>query len=474
MPIRLGLDFGTATTCLAILRDLADPEPEVIPLQPGELFSDSVVWFDDPLTATPLAKSRGQFGRAPLALFAAARLEFAKYWADRVRAQSDGLEWYYWKKANREKAMLLTFFKPELEDEQEPQFVLMPAGISYGYDPMAQSEDLCVYYSEREVANPAPETADLVAATAALIRHAVEVAALRHSERVELLAIGIPSHNDTSGQQAKQACERRRQAFAAAQIPRSLVTANFRIEFIGEAQAAGFGLQNISDATKTYAIVIDMGAGTTDLALIPYIRNRNGRMEAGTSIAADSLRFAGRNLNEALADVLKLEPAMRAAFAVMDARSWQLLIEEDVERIKRALTAEPQRFGVDLTRYAAHPEGCLEDEKKRRILSKSVYYDLSLRDGPIRTAVRLRCAPWRHRLTAFLNWARTIADDERAPIAAIELVGGAFKFRPLLFEVQTAARESGLGSVPIRFRDSGQEAQTVVARGLARWAAIQP
>jgi hypothetical protein len=50
----------------------------------------------------------------------------------------------------------------------------------------------------RAVANPAPETADLVAATAALVRRAVEAAARRYGERVERLVIG-PQFNPEVG-----------------------------------------------------------------------------------------------------------------------------------------------------------------------------------------------------------------------------------------------------------------------------------
>ena len=478
MPLRLGLDFGTATTCVATVPDLASFRPEVIPLEGGAPFQNSSVFLDAPNGARPIVSSDSQHGRCPLALFGPAEQRFAAYWKERVQAQADGVAWSSWQHVlGRERAMLLTYFKPELADHPVRRPVLVPQ-VRYGiYDALGQWDDVQIDLIEREVATPEPDTHDLVAATAAIIRVAVERSVTQHRARVSLLVIGMPSFGAGSdAAEAGRARDRRTEAVARSGVAHDFGTSDFRLEFLGEAQAAAVALDVVADADEAYAVVIDVGAGTTDLALLPFRRSGHGRRIAGEPVLTQSDRFAGRDLNLAVALALKVNKHFRDATDLLDGldrRAWQLIMDQEVERIKRAIGHEEVRHTMRLAGLAAHVEGCEEYERRNRVLRRVPDWWLGQRSPALRAAVERSCRDWRNRVADFLERSAQLVHADGGTLVAVELVGGAFRFEPLRHVLDGAVRTAGLTHVPVRYRDDGGAAQTAVARGLARWAAMQ-
>jgi molecular chaperone DnaK (HSP70) len=472
VTLRLAVDFGTATTCVATIRNLSTLEPELVPIENNDLLSDSVVWSARPEGRTPLVGSKNKYGRVPLQLFEPAKKTFEDYWRERVKAQSDGVAWYNWRKADREQSTLLRYFKPELADEPGPAFTRLPGAIAYRYNPITESSDVTIEDTQTEVSNPDPDTDDLVAATAALLRRSVDCAVTMYREKVQRLVIGVPSFGTFADGEGKRSCDRRREAVKLARIADDFGTPDFELSFVGEAEAAGFGLDLPAGSKEVYAIVVDMGAGTTDLGLIPFNRE-SGRWMAGPPILQSTIRFAGRDINIALANGLCSRRELSLAREAMDDRSWRYLVEDGVEGLKRDLTNEEQQFKISLPKYAAKVESIATEDSKVRALRKTVFYDLSLQSGIIRSAVHEACRPWRDEIASFLLEGIGMLEKSRTGIGSIEMMGGAFRFEPLRHALKAAVTVASLGHVPLRFRDAGGEAQTVVARGLARWVALQ-
>lgn len=479
MPLRLGLDFGTATTCLAIVTDLVSFRPEVIPLQGDEPFTSSAVFLDFPSHTPPIVESRSESGRAPLALFGEAESRFNDYWKARVRARADGIVWHDWEtKDGRERTMLLSYFKPELADYPVRRPVRVPF-VKWGvYDALAQADDFEVVYREREVASPEPDTEDLVAATAAIIRSAVERACRQYSDTVSLLVMGLPSFgNDADGAEELRAKQRRLEAVERSGVRKAFGTRDFRVEFLGEAQAAAFALDLSDEREEVFAVIIDVGAGTTDLALVPFRRGAHMRFDAGQPLMTRTDRFAGRDLNLAVALALQVTREFRDAVRLLDQidrRAWQLVMDQEMERIKREIGQEEKWLSIRLAGISSHVDGCLEHENRMKTLSRVIHWHLSTRSPSLRIAVDKSCVEWRNRVSRFLSEAnekaRHLGGDG---LSAIELVGGAFRFEPFRNVLQSAVRIAGLDEVAVRYRDDGLSAQTAVARGLARWAAMQ-
>lgn len=479
MPLRLGLDFGTATTCLATVRDASTFRPEVISLDGDEPFVASSVFLDEPNGTPPIVPSASVSGRAPLALFGEAERRFTRYWQDRVSAQADGVNWYHWTASqNRERALLLTYFKPELADFPVRRPVRVPV-VRYGiYDALSQSDDVHIDYIEREVATPEPDTDDLVASTAAIIRSAVERSYRQLSEKVSLLVIGLPSFGESGdANEASRAQQRRLDAVRLSNVHRDFGTHDFRVEFLGEAQAAAFSLDLDADRREVFAVIVDVGAGTTDLALMPFERSLRGRFVAQRPLLTASSRFAGRDLNLAVALALQTKKEFREAISLldqMDRRAWQLVMDREVERIKRQIERTETSHSMRLASVAAHVDGCEEYENRVKKLRKVLRWDLSTRTQSLRSAVGNACADWRSSVSTFLTQSIELVGAKGADsLVSIELVGGAFRFEPFREVMDSAVRGAGLSHSLIRYRDDGASAQTAVARGLARWAAMQ-
>jgi hypothetical protein len=94
----------------------------------------------------------------------------------------------------------------------------------------------------------------------------------------------------------------------------------------------------------------------------------------------------------------------------------------------------------------------------------------SLESPDVKIEIQKACRKWIESVSSFLQTAKGMLSASD-PLF-IEMVGGAFKFEPLRLALKSAATQAGLSEVPIRYRAEHDESQTVVARGLARRAAL--
>src|SRR5256885_9597445 len=113
MPLKLGIDFGTATICAATVRDPVRMIPEFVQVD-GRDLADSAVWFEWASHRPRVVQSGSSHPRHPTAVFHGAATDFAAYWKQRVVAQGEYASWEKWLKTDREGSMLLSYFKPEL------------------------------------------------------------------------------------------------------------------------------------------------------------------------------------------------------------------------------------------------------------------------------------------------------------------------------------------------------------------------
>jgi|GEM_PF-6998506 len=468
MSLRLGIDFGTATTCVAVVRD-ASLIPEVVRIEPDFEFSESKVWVSPEATDPEIVESRSPHGRSPRAAFSAADDRFRAYWDQRIHAQDDSVRWSTWNEARRERSMLLSYFKPELADVVSHGQIRVVDSVVTEFNPLTQSSEVTFTYANRTIANPAPDTSDLVAATAAVIREAVRTAAQRFGERIELLLVGMPSYG-TIGSQAEhtRARERRMQAIELAGIEREFGTKQFRAEVCGEAEAAGFSFEPAVDARDAYTLICDVGAGTTDLALVSYVRESNKRFRVDSLPLQRSYRLGGRNVNEAVARALRHHQAVEEAYRAMDPRAWQYLLDRDIEAIKRTMTDDETSVRLPFHLYASAAHNGQWHNPERDALRRSAFVDVGFNSPGMSEELTVIRSEWGKNVREFFKQAIDLVAPK--PIATVELVGGGFRFTPIRTELENALWDCGLDSVPVSFRDAGNQAQTAVARGLARRA----
>jgi molecular chaperone DnaK (HSP70) len=477
MALRLAVDFGTATTCVATVPDLQTFQPKVLPIDGENTVVSTAVFLDRAVRTAPLVQSRSSVGRHPLGVFSAAYDLFDAYWAQRRLARTDGVAWGDWERSNREEAMLLTHFKPELSDNPVRVPLRVPRIIWGSWDGLAQSQDYAIVFDERSVSTPDPDTDDLVAATASVLRFSVE-RALESSppgERISHLAIGVPSlSGDSSSDELDRASQRRREAVDLARIKEDYGTSDFQVLLHGEAEAAAWSIDIDSERQVVYKVIIDVGAGTTDLALIEYERERPGIYRVGRCVMSKSIRFAGRDMNLALAMVLRDSLEFRRGIEALDQtdkRAWQNLMYGEVERIKCNLSTQATRHSVDFGMASAHMWGTAEMDRIAHALRCTAIMSLSSTDprvkGIARAALRKE---WLPTVSDFIAQCIAHVGDKRE-LLSVEKVGGAFRFAPLNAELITALQQQSLPITNLRFRDDAGRAQTMVARGLARWVA---
>jgi hypothetical protein len=471
MGLKLGIDFGTATTAAAVVLDDGRFIPELVRLDEESDFVDSLVWVTSPKRQTPLVVSRSINDRSPAALFSSAKAQFAEYWKLRIGAQDRSTDWSAWKEGFRERDMLLSYFKPELSDSPLPQYDRIVDSITTTFDPLSQSEDVSITYARRRIANPAPDSDDLVAATAAIVRSFVQAACLKYGERVDILVIGMPSLKQLgSGADYDRALQRRQEAVELSGVKGDYGSRAFRMEVFGEAEAAGYAIEPDTAASTARALLIDVGAGTTDIALVPYTRDSTGRFRAAEPLDSASVRFGGRNVNEILAHALLNNRVVRDAYEAMDERAWQIVLDRDIEQIKCALTSEEQQFLIRFHSVAAAPESGLIDNPKRDALKKGHYELMGLETPMLVEAFDVGLEPWADALGRLTS--EIISRTGGMPPDTIELVGGALRFPPLRERLEYELYNCGFDAIPTRFQDENNEAQTAVARGLARRAAL--
>lgn len=466
MGLRVGLDFGTATTCVSVIHP-ATQIPVVVPVHNATPFVDSQAWFDTEPGRAALVPVQGS-GRAPRTIFEAARRDFEQYWQARVEAQSDGGSWERWEQAGREAWMLLSYFKPELADLPSMVERQVVSGHQSRFDPMAQSEELVPRADLVVYATPAPATNDYVAATAALIQEALRQVTERYNDRIDVLMLGVPALNalEDAGEAARGR-DHRDQAIVLADIKERFGTPQFRHDYRSEAFAAGAALDIRGDQRNPTVLVIDVGAGTTDIALVAYSRGASGRCVPVEELEHCSFRLAGRDINIAIADYLRDTGTLRDAYRIMDGRSWQILLDNFIEDIKRDVTSISKRFTIPLRRIALCPETLAFDREQRARLNRTAEAYLSLGELQLERFM----TRWRSHLGAFLELIDRAHPHLAAELVTVELVGGACRFEPLRAAIEAEIAASPFDGTPVRFRDDAMiEAQTVVARGLANEA----
>lgn len=466
---------------MATVPDLTDFRAQVIPIEEIEQISRTAVFIDRPGTRQPLVRSTSPVGRSPMGTFEQAYAQFNEYWALRREARKDGVKLAEWTQGvpNREEALLLTYFKPELADHPVRVPIRVPKNVWGKFDPITKADDLEVVFEERDASTPNPETEDLIAATAAVIRRCAERAIEMRGigERIQTLTIGMPSFSeDVSSAEATRAADRRREAVQLARIAEDFGTSDFHVQLYGEAEAAAWSLDIDSDRPTAYKIIVDVGAGTTDLALVEYRRDKAGRYSVSNRVLSQSIRYAGRDLNLALAMVLQTNEEFQRGTQVLDEcdpRAWQYVMDNDVERVKCGLAPDKRKFSIAFNRASAHMWGTLEMNKAAQALQCTAFFQLAAGDPSIRSAVGGAAKKqWLPGVTTFIQ--RAIADiPDRRDFAGVEKVGGAFRFAPLNALLIAALREADVPPVTAKFRDERGETQTMVARGLARWAALQ-
>ncbi len=481
MAVRLAVDFGTATTCMATVPNVAEFRSKVIPIEAEDAIASTAVFLDRPNGSSPLVTSSSPHGRSPLGVFSSAFELFDTFWADRREARGCGVKWSQWMEGqpSREEGLLLTYFKPELADHPVRVPIRVPRITHETWDPMAQFAHMEVEYHERSAASPDPDTHDLVSATAAVLQSCVRtaVSTLRPGERISMLAIGMPSFStDLSSPERARAESRRREAVEMAGIAKEFGTSDFRVELYGEAEAAAWGVDIDADRQTVYKIIVDVGAGTTDLALVEYHRDRGGRYRVVRRVSTESLRYGGRDLNLALSMILRDNAEFRDGVEVLDAvdqRAWQYVMEHEVERLKCGLSEKRRSFGIDFSRASTFEAGNFDLEKIARALRRTAFFQLAANDQRLRVAVGSAVAKeWLPKVSSFIRASLDQIADRR-DFVGVEKVGGAFRFAPLNAQLLEALRQNGLPLTQVQFRDEGGEAQTMVARGLARWAALQ-
>lgn len=478
MPLRLAVDFGTATTCMATVRNVADLEPTVIPIEDGAQIARTAVFLDRPAGTQPLVRSASQVGRSPLGAFGDAMTLFDAYWTDRRHARTCGVRWAEWEEGAREEALLLTYFKPELADYPVRVPIRIPR-IRWGqYDPMAQADSFAIEFDERSAAIPDPDTDDLVSATAAVLRECVRRALEREApgERISVLTVGIPSFGEnTPSEEAERARMRRLQAVSLAGIAEDFGTSDFRAELYGEAEAAAWSVDIDLDRSTVYKIVIDVGAGTTDLALVEYRRDNRGRYRVERRVRTATLRYAGRDLTLALSLALRESPEFVRGIEALDQvdkRAWQYLMDHQVEAVKCGLSISPHTFRINFDRASAFEDATVPMERIAHALRCSAFVNLTSNDEHLGKLIQKAVEKdWLPFVSAFIRDSLLEIGD-RKNFAGFEKVGGAFRFAPLNVQLLRALRENGLASTQVQFRDDNGRAQTMVARGLARWTAL--
>jgi molecular chaperone DnaK (HSP70) len=296
--------------------------------------------------------------------------------------------------------------------------------------------------------------------------------ASRHAEKVDSLVIGIPSIADTGTDEYRNAEAHRRDALALSGVEEALGSRQFTVRLQGEAMAAAYTVEPPEQSTVARVLIVDVGAGTSDLSLVQLEKEAGRRWAPVAELCRASVRLAGRDINVGIAKALRANIDMKRAQEAMDPRAVQWYLDSEVEHIKRSCTNQEQWYTVNFSEFATHPDGPGGARPKHDALKKSVPFLLSLYD--IDWMFCHIFQPWVAVVTAFAEEAKMVlAASKVSKPDGIELVGGAFRFAPLRQLAEQVLTGVFGGDVPISYRDAdGLEAQTTVARGLARSAAF--
>jgi hypothetical protein len=158
---------------------------------------------------------------------------------------------------------------------------------------------------------------------------------------------------------------------------------------------------------------------------------------------------------------------LKEAEKVIDPRAWQILLDGPIEAIKLGIRDEAQRFEIPLWQLAAHSECGGYARVQYEALHRSFFPVLGFDD--LDFAMQGFADRWVPAVREFISRAVDQSGDLNR-IVSIDLVGGAFRFKPLRKLVEAVIEELNLRRITMLYRDGNDAAQTVVARGLARHA----
>lgn len=471
--IGLGIDFGTATTCAAIVTDAVSLRPVLVDQGDAGHLVGSYVWFDHTSRGRNLLPLPDSELRVPQALFEAAQDKFDGFWKERLGVRSELALWDKWIAKGRESAMLLSYFKPELADPRRATSYTFESPGPSSYDQLTQSETTSSYSRTRTIASPAPDTDDYIEGTAALLR-AVTENVYRQFGRVSRVAMGMPSFaHDRSlevNDEQERASSNRTKAIRRSCIVEDFCTSDARVVFEGEALAAAWGLELEYEHIDGLVIIIDVGAGTTDLSVV-HVRRSGRGYRPEQELSHSSIRLAGRDINYAILTALREKyHQLREAVHAMDVRATQWLLDKDAETMKLSLgTHSEAQHTIPFPDYDRTWEGTEFHRRRRSALSRVLPVRLGIHDHQFDWAMSVVFASWDEELRLFLtNLPKVAGPSASSNLICIEMVGGALRFAPLRKMVEKCIVDSGLGAIPVRYRDQGSESQTVVAKGLAR------
>ncbi len=466
MGLTLGFDFGTSTTCIAVF-DRRSLTPQVVDLGGDRPYVRSHVWIDRNGHTPSIVESKSVHGRSPKCITAEAVRSYEQFWQQRMHAYSSFQRRAGWERDGREGDLLLSMFKPELADT-EGWSGYAGYKVEYVFDPLSQSSETVSAYSTvlKWLADPAPDTSDYVAATAALLSELLGKVVRETGDRIDGVAFGPPSIDDSHGEEFARAKERRAMAVAMSAVASNFGSRRFRAEYLGEALAAACTVELPADVPRASVLVLDVGAGTTDMSVVSFEKEHRSRWRPRAELLRRSLRIAGRDINRAVAAAMIAHPQVRAAYAAMEQRTVHHFLDNDVEQIKLTLLPDEQGRRVRFFRFAVHPDGPGGARKKFEALNRGV--DVSLGLKSVEPFFRRQFRAWEESVEDFLQAAGQLSGGSGDLVGA-ELVGGAFRFPPLRATAERLLARHFGPAFPVSYRDAnGVEAQTAVARGLAR------
>ena len=156
----------------------------------------------------------------------------------------------------------------------------------------------------------------------------------------------------------------------------------------------------------------------------------------------------------------------------MDERALQVYVDVVVEKLKREIGEDTREHRLRFDQIAAHYEGCDYDSAKRRALLRTAYVDIGTKHPDLVALFERRFTEWFGILRRFLLRSTTLLRSEvaRYPLS-VAVVGGGARCPLIHRAIERIASEES-ASIPVTFDDHQGDAQRVVARGLARRAAL--
>ncbi|MEX2181390.1 MAG: rod shape-determining protein [Gemmatimonadaceae bacterium] len=433
---------------------------------------NSKVWFARSSALEPLIRRPGEAKRYVRSVFEPAQKDFGEYWQRRIGAQRNGT-FENWCREGHEADMLLAHFKPELSEPNIATYRSRVVETKSTWDPMSQSENTEVRREFYQIASPGPSESDLIVATAAIFRSVGRRVADEYREPISQVVIGIPSISPkTEAESYRLATERRRQALVEADFAGEFGARDIEVTFQPESLAAARGIDLQPHRESQALMIIDAGAGTTDMSLVELNRLGSGLVEVGNETVSGSHRFGGRNLNEAMANcILRGNSGLRDAFKLLDGRARQVTLDAQFEDAKRQFSSGNEFADITFVDVANTLGLTAHDQRNSQLLSQRQHCLLSALTPSLELELDMQSR--RSGFGATLNNFITLCAADSGVASrhfSVVFVGGAFRFAPLRTFVEARFRELLGFDPPITFDAEGAYLQTAVALGLGRTA----